>query len=157
MRQAIAMNRNNRYHYEMLAAYGFHRLEADRPSAGFADPVVAEGLQAQRQAVELDPGYLPVALARTLRYAKEPAAIEQAIPAHPEDALFTARLLEEQELWSQAKALFRQAIALAPDDGKPLYHREYAEALARRGEDEEAAEIKSVGDAVDFVMQRNDA
>ncbi len=141
MRQAIAMNPNNRYRYEMLAGYGFHRLEVDRPAAGLSDPVVTEGLQAQRQAIELDPGYLPVTLTRTLRYTTEPAVIEQALPAHPEDALFAARLLEDQELWPQAKALFQRAIALAPDDGKPLYYREYAQALTRRGEDREAAEI----------------
>jgi superkiller protein 3 len=58
--------------------------------------------------------------------------------------LFAARLLEDQELWPQAKALFQQATDLAPDDGKPLYYREYAEALTRRGEDAEARDILRV-------------
>jgi tetratricopeptide (TPR) repeat protein len=58
--------------------------------------------------------------------------------------LFAARLLEEQELWPQAKVLFRRAIELAPDDGKPLYYREYAGALSRRGEDAETREVLGI-------------
>jgi tetratricopeptide (TPR) repeat protein len=145
MRQAIAMDPNNRLMHQVLADHGFFRLQADRPPAGFGDPVVREGLEAQRKAVELDPTYLPDALDRVLRFSDDIGVIQFAIPEHAVDALFAARLLEEQERWPQAKALHQRAIALAPDDAKPLYYREYAEALTRRGED---AEVRAVLDVV---------
>jgi tetratricopeptide (TPR) repeat protein/O-antigen ligase len=170
MRQAIAMNPNNRYRYEVLAAYGFNRLEIERPVAGLADPIVREAILAQQEAVDLDPRYLPEALSRMLRYTDAPAELmltvpalapdalyaarllEEAklmltVPALAPDALYTARLLEEQELWPQAKVFFRRAVELAEDDAKPIYYREYAEALTRRGEDAEARGI------LDIVLQ----
>ena len=148
MRQAIAFNPNNRYRHEVLAAFGFVRLDERRRGLGggqpFDDPIVIEGIRAQQHTVEIDPGYLPEALARLLRFTQDPAILFQAIPAQAPDMLFAARILEDQELWLQAKVLFQRAIDLAPDDGKPLYYREYAEALARRGEDAEARDILRV-------------
>jgi tetratricopeptide (TPR) repeat protein/O-antigen ligase len=144
MRQAIAMNPNNRYRYEVLAAYGFSRLEIERPVAGLADPIVREAILAQQEAVDLDPRYLPEALSRMLRYTNAPEGLMLTIPAHAPDALYAARLLEEQERWPQAKVFFRRAIELAEDDAKPIYYREYAEALTRRGEDAEAREILEI-------------
>ena len=145
IRQAIAMNPNNRYYHEVLAAFGFDRLEAARRAGGagqpFEDPIVREGILAQQRAIELDPDYLPEALTRMLRYTLDPVRLILTIPAHAPDMLFAARFLEEQELWPQAKVMFRRAIELAPDDGKPLYYREYAEALTRRGEDAEALDV----------------
>ena len=147
MRQAVAMNPNNRYRYEVLAAYGFSRLEIERPVAGLADPIVREAILAQQEAVDLDPRYLPEALSRMLRHTNAPAELMLTVPAHAPDALYAARLLEEQERWPQAKVFFRRAIELAEDDAKPIYYREYAEALTRRGEDAEAREI------LDIVLQ----
>jgi len=148
MRQAIAFNPNNRYRHEVLAAFGFVRLDERRRGLGggqpFDDPIVIEGIRAQQHTVEIDPGYLPEALARLLRFTQDPAILFQAIPAQAPDMLFAARILEDQELWLQAKVLFQRAIDLAPDDGKPLYYREYAEALARRREDAEARDILRV-------------
>ena len=147
MRQAIAMNPNNRYRYEVLAGYGFSRLEIERPVAGLADPIVREAILAQQEAVDLVPRYLPEALSRMLRYTDAPEELMLTVPAHAPDALYAARLLEEQELWPQAKVFFRRAIELAEDDAKPVYYREYAEALTRRSEDAEAREI------LDIVLQ----
>jgi tetratricopeptide (TPR) repeat protein len=143
MRQGIELNPNNRYRYEMLAGYGMARI-ATQP-AGLGDPLAIEGLQALRQAVELDPAFLPEALRRTLRLTQDLAAIQMVIPAHAPDLLFAGRLLEEDERWPESKRMFRSAIDVAPDDGKPLYYREYAEALARHGED---AEMRDVLDLV---------
>ncbi|MCX5734927.1 MAG: O-antigen ligase family protein, partial [candidate division NC10 bacterium] len=147
MRQAIAMNPNNRYRHEVLAAYGFSRLEIERPVAGLADPIVREAILAQQEAVDLDPRYLPEALSRLLRHTNAPEELMLTVPAHAPDALYAARLLEEQERWPQAKVFFRRAIELAEDDAKPIYYREYAEALTRRSEDAEAREI------LDIVLQ----
>lgn len=168
MRQAIAMNPNNRYRYEVLAAYGFGRLEIERPVAGLADPIVREAILAQEEAVDLDPRYLPEALSRMLRYTGAPEDLMLTVPAHAPDALYAARLLAEPELWSkqydsipsvdataarllaeaelwpQAKVFFRRAIELAEDDAKPIYYREYAEALMRRSEDAEARGILEI-------------
>ncbi len=134
-RQAIALNPNNRHLYDALAAFGLARLGGRNTS--LADPIVLEGLQAMQHAVELDPGYLPEALNRILRYTKDDSVLQKVIPAHAPDMLFAAHLMEEQERWQRAKALYRQAIELAPDDAKPLYYREYAEALTQHGEDAE--------------------
>jgi tetratricopeptide (TPR) repeat protein len=147
MRQAIAMNPNNRYRYEVLAAYGFSRLQIERPVTGLADPIVREAILAQQEAVDLDPRYLPEALSRLLRYTDAPEQLMLTVPAHAPDTLYAARLLEEQERWPQAKVFFRRAIELAEDDAKPIYYREYAEALTRRGEDAEAREV------LDIVLQ----
>jgi len=144
MRQAIAMNPNNRYRYQVLAAYGFSRLEIERPVAGLADPIVREAILAQQEAVDLDPRYLPEALSRMLRHTGAPEELMLTVPAHAPDALYAARLLEEQELWPQAKVFFRRAIELAEDDAKPIYYREYAEALTRRSEDAEARGILEI-------------
>jgi tetratricopeptide (TPR) repeat protein len=144
MRQAIAMNPNNRYHHEVLASYGLSRLEVERPTAGLADPVVREGLQALQRSVELDPRVLPEALMRLLRYTKEADLLVLVIPEQSVDCLYAARLLEDQEFWPQAKVFYKQAIDLAPDDGKPLFYQEYAQALSRRGEDQEASDVLQV-------------
>lgn len=142
LRQAIALNPNNRYRYEVLAAFGFARLEsAQTRGLPLGDPVIQEGLAALRQAVVLDPGYLPDALGRVLRRTDEVPLILAAVPEQAPDLLFAARILEEQELWPQAKALFRRAVEIAADDAKPLYYREFAEALNRHGEDREMRDV----------------
>jgi len=141
LRQAIALNPNSRYRHEMLASFGLARLER---RADFSDPVVRESLKALRQAVELDPLYLPEALARLLRSTQDLAVLQAAIPSHGPDHLFAARLLEGEERWPEAKFLYRQAIELAPDDAKPLYYREYAEALTRHREDAETRDVLAV-------------
>ncbi|MFA5026902.1 MAG: O-antigen ligase family protein, partial [Candidatus Methylomirabilota bacterium] len=142
MRQAIALNPQNRYRYDFLAGYAFARL--DTKMAGISDPIVLEGLGALQQALELDPAYLPEALSRVLRYTQEPGILHAVIPAHAADSLFAAHLLEEQERWPEAKGLYRRAIELAPDDGKPLYYREYAGALTRHGEDAETRDVLQI-------------
>jgi superkiller protein 3 len=103
-----------------------------------------EGIRAQQHTIELDPGYLPQVLGRLLRFTQQAGILLQTIPEQAPDMLFAGRILEGQELWPQAKILYQRAIDLAPDDGKPLYYREYAEALARRGEDAEARDILRV-------------
>jgi len=142
LRQAIAFNPNNRFRYDLLAAFGLARLGGTNVS--LAEPVVREGLQAMQQAVELDPGHLPEALNRVFRYTPDAAVLSMVIPGHAPDMLFAAHLMEEQERWQEAKALYRQAIELAPDDAKPFYYREYAEALTQHGEDAETRDILQV-------------
>jgi predicted Zn-dependent protease len=100
----------------------------------------SDTLAETRQAVELDASYLPDALAKLLFYTRDPEVLLRGLPAVAPDSLFVARSLEEQELWPQAKAFFRQAVAVAPDDGKPFYYREFAQALMRHGEDAEAVQ-----------------
>ena len=145
MRQAIALNPNNRYRYEVLAAFGFDRLaalgRAGTSGRPLEDAIVRQGLEAQRRAVELDPEYLPVAVARVLRYTRDLGDLVLTVPDQAPDTLFAARLLEEQGLWSQGRGLFQRAITLASDEAKPLYYREYAGALTRGGEDAEAGDL----------------
>jgi tetratricopeptide (TPR) repeat protein len=49
--------------------------------------------------------------------------------------------MEGEERWREAKPLYKRAVELAPDDAKPLYYREYAEALTRHKEDAETRDV----------------
>lgn len=96
--------------------------------------LLVEAAHAYRRAVTAEPALLADALDHLLSATNDFRVLSEAIPADAPDFGFLAALLDRRDLRDQAQAAYERAIALAGDEDKPGYYRQYAGALSNHGD-----------------------
>jgi tetratricopeptide (TPR) repeat protein/O-antigen ligase len=143
--RGMALRPNDPYPFQLQADYAFQWVQGQRGRMSseylLGTETYQAGLKATRHLVELQPTYLPEALNRVLLSTRDFGTIQGVIPPHAPDFLFAARLLYDQGLYEISRLALERAVALAPDEDRPIFSQYLAEDSIRRGEVSRAVQL----------------